>query len=207
MKLSAFDPKQDGKCDVSVCKGIIFINIPQFAAIDATVQTDLAKIGIDIIPRSLSETAAFQAIFNVAGLVPMSALGGGGSDYTGANSFAGPNFGSSAISGPSACCNYSLVSMTRAQAALYKIPYPAGGIPSVDSIINRCAVESGAQQNTCYEELDKVMMTQVVAWVPYMWGRYNVIVAPTVTRYVANELGNSISLTEIAVSNHVSMSS
>ncbi len=207
MKLSPYDPKHNGKCNEKVCQGLIFINIPQFSAIDPTVQTDLAKIGIDIVPRVLSETAAFEAIFNVAGLVPMSALGGGGSDYTGANSFAGPNFASSAISGPSACCNYSLVSLTPAQAKLYKVPYPKGGIPSVDSIVNRCLAEAGAKQDECYEDLDKVMMTRVMAWVPYLWGRYNVITAPTVTRYVANELGNSISLTEIAVDNHVSISS
>jgi ABC-type transport system substrate-binding protein len=207
MKLSTFDPEHDGQCNVKACKGLVFINTTQYQAIDPIVQTDLAKIGIDIVPRVLSETAAFEAIFNVAGLVPMSALGGGGSDYTGANSFAGPNFATSAISGPSACCNYSLVGLTKAQAEKYKVPYPKSGIPSVDSLVNTCSLESGARQDLCFEKLDKVMMTKVVAWAPYMWGHYIVITAPTVTKYVANEIGNSVSLTQMAVDNHVEISS
>lgn len=39
------------------------------------------------------------------------------------------------------------------------------------------------------------MMTNVVAWVPYITG-------PTVTRYVMDIDTSSISLTQIAVSNH-----
>ena len=167
MRKSSFDPKHDGKCDVAACQDIIFINIPSWQAIDPIVQTDLAKIGIGIKPRVLNTSQAFLALFNVKAQTPMSALGGGGTDYTGAASFAGPNFASSAITGPSSCCNYSLVSMTKQEAKKLGVPYPAGGIPSVDSIVNRCNVLSGKKQDACFEELDKVMMTKVAAWAPY----------------------------------------
>ncbi|MGH7867556.1 MAG: ABC transporter substrate-binding protein, partial [Candidatus Dormibacteraceae bacterium] len=170
MRLSPYDPKHNGMCNVSACKNLVFINKPAYQAIDPTVQNDLAEIGIDIVPRVLTDTAAYEALFNVKGLVPLSGLGGGGTDYTGANSFAGPNFASSAITGPSSCCNYSLVSLTKAQAAQYGVPYPAGGIPSVDGIVNRCLVESGSAQDNCYEGLDKKITGKIVAWVPYIWG-------------------------------------
>jgi peptide/nickel transport system substrate-binding protein len=83
MKQSPFDPKKDGKCDVAACKNLAFINISQFAGVDTVVQNDLAKIGIQIVPRDLSVTTAFTALFTIKELEPMSALGGGYADYTG----------------------------------------------------------------------------------------------------------------------------
>jgi ABC-type transport system substrate-binding protein len=208
MKLSAFDPQHDGKCDVAACKNLAFINIGQFAGADTVVQNDLAKIGIQIVPRDLSVTTAFTALFTIKQLEPLSALGGGYADYTGTYSFAQPNFGSTALSAPVSCCNYSLVGLTRQQAATYKVPYPATGIASVDNIISSCEVlPAGAARDTCWGGLDKTMMTRVMAWVPYVWGRNIVITGPTVTRYVMDSMSSSISLTQIAVSNHVSLGS
>ncbi len=208
MKQSPFDPNHDGKCDVSACKKLAFINISQFSAVDTVVQNDLAKIGITIVPRDLSVTTAFTALFTIKEREPMSALGGGYADYTGTYSFAQPNFGSTALSSPVSCCNYSLVGLTRQQAKSYKVPYPSTGIPSVDSVINQCEVLSdGPERSTCWSGLDKTMMTKVMAWVPYIWGRNIVITGPTVTRYVMDVATNSISLTQLAVSNHVSIPS
>jgi len=207
MRLSPYDPKHDGKCDVSACDGLIFMNISQFSGIDSVVQADLAEIGIQIVPRDLSVTTAFSALFTVKDRVAMSALGGGYADYTGTYSFAQPNFGSTAISGPVSCCNYSLVGLTRSQAAKYGVPYPAGGIPSVDGLINTCEALSGTSRDLCWEKLDKTMMTSVVAWVPYVWGRNIVITSSDVTRYMMDMATSSISLTQIAVSNHVSIGS
>ncbi len=205
MRKSSFDPKHDGKCDVAACQNIIFINTPSWQAIDPIVQTDLAKIGIGIKPRVLNTSQAFLALFNVKAQTPMSALGGGGTDYTGAASFAGPNFASSAITGPSSCCNYSLVSMTKQEAKKLGVPYPAGGIPSVDSIVNRCNVLSGQKQDACFEQLDKVMMTKVAAWAPYLWGRSVVITAPTVKHFVEDPWTGLMSIRQTKVSNGMTL--
>jgi len=138
----------------------------------------------------------------------MSALGGGYADYTGTYSFAQPNFGSTALSAPVSCCNYSLVGLTKQQASSYKVPYPATGIPSVDSVITKCEVlGDGPARSACWSSLDETMMTNVMAWVPYVWGRNIVVTAPTVTRYVMDIATSSISLTQIAVDNHVSIPS
>jgi hypothetical protein len=135
----------------------------------------------------------------------MSALGGGGTDYTGANSFAGPNFGSSAITGPSSCCDYSLVSMTKKQASQLGVPYPAGGIPSVDKIINQCLLLSGNAQNNCYEKLDATMMTQVAAWAPYIWGRSVVITAPDVKIFAEDPWSGEMSIRQTKVDNGLTL--
>jgi peptide/nickel transport system substrate-binding protein len=207
MRLSPYDPKHDGKCDVSICNGLAFINISQFSGLDTVVQQNLAEIGINIVPRDLSVTTAFTALFTAKDREPMSALGGGYADYTGTYSYAEPNFGSAALSSPVDCCNYSNVGLTPKQAAADKIPYPSTGIPSVDPLINTCEALAGAPRNACWEKLDETMMTKVVAWVPYVWGRNIVITGPTVTRYVMDEGTSSISLTQLAVNNHVSISS
>jgi peptide/nickel transport system substrate-binding protein len=206
MKLSGYDPRHDGKCDVSVCKNLAFINISQFSGIDTVVQNNLAQIGIQIVPRDLSVTTAFTALFTIKDLEPMSALGGGYADYTGTYSFAQPNFGSAALAGPVSCCNYSLVGLTKALAAKYKVAYPAGGIPSIDNQINSCEVQlNGPGRNQCWSKMDENMMTNVMAWVPYVWGRNIVVTAPDVTRYVMDTATSSISLTQIAVSNHATV--
>jgi peptide/nickel transport system substrate-binding protein len=205
MRQSPYDANHDGKCDASVCRNLAFINISQFAAIDTVVQNDLAQIGIQIVPRDLSVTTAFTALFTIKNREPMSALGGGYADYTGTYSFAQPNFGSTALSGPVACCNYSLVGLTRAQATKYKVPYPAGGVPSIDNEINTCEAMTGAPRDTCWSKMDQNMMTNVMAWVPYIWGRNIVITAPDVTRYMMDVATNSISLTQLAVSNHATV--
>ena len=206
MKLSPYDTNHDGKCDVAVCKNLAFINISAFAAIDTVVQNDLAKIGIQIVPRDLSITTAFTALFTIKDLEPMSALGGGYADYTGTYSFAQPNFGSAALGAPVSCCNYSLVGLTKALAAKYKVAYPAGGIPSIDSEINSCEVLlNGPGRDQCWAKMDQNMMTNVMAWVPYIWGRNIVITAPDVTRYVLDIATSSMSLTQIAVSNHATV--
>ena len=41
-------------------------------------------------------------------------------------------------------------------------------IPSVDSQLDKCAVLAGQPRLTCYENLDKYLMTKVVPWVPYL---------------------------------------
>ncbi len=205
MRLSAFDPSHDGKCDVSVCKNLAFVNISQFSGVDTVVQQDLAEIGIDIVPRDLSVTTAFDSLFTVKDREPMSALGGGYADYTGTYSFAEPNFGSAAVAGPVGCCNYSNVGLTKADAAADHVPYPATGIPSVDPEINRCEALYGSAQNTCWENFDKYMMTVVMAWAPYVWGRNIVVTAPDVTRYVMDQASSSISLTQLAVDNNITV--
>ena len=104
------------------------------------------------------------------------------------------------------CCNYSLVGLTKALAAKYKVAYPAGGIPSIDSEINSCEVLlNGPGRDQCWAKMDQNMTTNVMAWVPYIWGRNIVITAPDVTRYVLDIATSSMSLTQIAVSNHATV--
>jgi peptide/nickel transport system substrate-binding protein len=206
MKLSTtYDPKGDGKCDVAACNNIVFINAQgQFTQIDPIVQEDLAKIGINITPRDLETGAAFTAIETPKNMVPMSALGGGYADYADGYGFAAASFLSTALA-PTGCCNYSWLGLTQSQASQLGVPYPSSGVPSVDAQINQCEALSGSDRTDCWVAFDKNMMENVVAWVPYMWGNYVLVVAPDVTKFEVDQATGSISLTQIAVSNHATV--
>ena len=92
-----------------------------------------------------------------------------------------------------------MVSMTKQEAKKLGVPYPAGGIPSVDNIVNRCDVLSGNKQDACFEQLDKVMMTKVAAWAPWLWGRSVVLTAPTVKSYVSDPWTGLMSIQQTKV--------
>ena len=42
-------------------------------------------------------------------------------------------------------------------------------VPSVDADLDRCAALAGSARLTCYEALDRKLMTKVVPWIPYLW--------------------------------------
>jgi hypothetical protein len=56
-------------------------------------------------------------------------------------------------------------------------------VPSVDPDINACQAKLGTDRTTCWENLDKKLMEQVVPWVPYLWPNNVFIVGPTVTHW------------------------
>jgi peptide/nickel transport system substrate-binding protein len=207
MRQSKYDSNQDGKCDSPVCKNVVFVNaVGQFTNMDPIVQESLAKIGIQITPRELETGAAFTAIETTKNRIPISALGGGYADYADPNGLVGPLFTSSAILAVG-CCNYSMVGLTAAKAQTLGVPYPAGGIPSVDSKMAECQALIGDQRLTCWINFDKYMMETVVPYAPYIWGKKVDVTAPTVTKYLLDQAFNTISLTQITVSNDATLAS
>jgi peptide/nickel transport system substrate-binding protein len=207
MKQSKYDSNQDGKCDSSVCKNVVFVNaVGQFTNMDPVVQESLAKIGIDIVPRELETGAAFTAIETTKNRIPISALGGGYADYADPNGLVGPLFTSSAILAVG-CCNYSMVGLTAAKAKELGVPYPEGGIPSVDAKMAECQALIGDPRLQCWIDFDKYMMETVVPYAPYIWGKKVDVTAPTVTKYLLDQAFNTISLTQITVNNDATLAS
>jgi hypothetical protein len=52
---------------------------------------------------------------------------------------------------------------------------------------------------TCYENLDKYMMTKVVPWVPYLWSYAQHITAPNVTQWAFDQFSGSVGYAHVAV--------
>jgi len=69
-------------------------------------------------------------------------------------------------------------------------------------------VEEQAEQRTsCFVDLDKKIMTDVVPWVPFLWAQNVTTTAPSVTKYEFDQFAGYISLTQIAVNNKATVSS
>jgi hypothetical protein len=167
----------------------------------------LAKLGIVLKPRELAPGAVFTTFQTVANEIPLVASGWA-KDYADPVTFAAPLFSGSSII-PVGNTNHALIGLTPDQAAELKVTYPAGGIPSVDADIQRCQAISSADADarlTCWIDLDKKLMEQVVPWVPLAWDVATSLTAPSLTRYVFDQASGEISLTQIAVNNKERMS-
>jgi peptide/nickel transport system substrate-binding protein len=210
MQQSRYDGNHDGLCDSPVCKNLVIVtrNVAPFTDMEPVVSSGLAKLGIQVTPRELATSAAYQTIQTVKNKIPVAMHPSWIKDYADPFTFAKALFTSTAIN-PTGNVNYSLVGMTRKQAADFGVQYPPETIPGVDADVNACEKLAGEDpaRTTCWVNLDRKLMEQVVPWVPYLWSNNITILTPTVTRYVYDQSSSYISLTQIAVSNKVDANS
>ena len=206
MKQSRYDTDKDGVCDAAQCKNLVIVtrNVAPFTDMEPVVSNSLAKLGIEVKPRELATSAAYQTIQTVRNKIPIAMHPSWIKDYADPFTFAYVLFAGKAIN-PTGNVNYSLVGMTQKQASDFGVQYPPETIPSVDTDVASCEKLAGNDpaRTTCWVNLDKKLMEQVVPWVPYLWSNNITIVTPTVTRYVYDQSSSYISLTQIAVSNKV----
>ncbi len=206
MKQSRYDSDHDGVCDAPQCKNLVIVtrNVAPFTDMEPVVSSGLAKLGIEVKPRELATSAAYQTIQTVKNKIPIAMHPSWIKDYADPFTFAYVLFTGKAIN-PTGNVNYSLVGMTQKQAADFGVQYPPATVPNVDADIASCEKLAGGDpaRTTCWVNFDKKLMEQVVPWVPYLWSNNITILAPTVTRYVYDQSSSYISLTQIAVSNKV----
>ncbi len=167
-----------GMCDAKECKGVLLI--ADARSVDpgmvSTIQQDAAKIGITFTVRTIN--GAYPTVQTVAKNVPMSERPGWGKDYADAVTFFSPLFDGRTII-PTGNTNYSLIGITKSQCTTLKVvgdcdPYNAKtglGVPSIQKQLDKCSALIDPARTSCYEALDKYLMTNVVPWVPWMWSK------------------------------------
>jgi peptide/nickel transport system substrate-binding protein len=209
MKQSKYDTNKDGVCDAAACGKLVMINrnVAPWTAMEPVVVASLDKIGIKVTARELASSAAYTTIQTVKNMIPIALNAGWGKDYPDAYSFAAPLFTKDAII-PTGNTNYGLVGLDQAKAGELGIKFPSGAqIPNVDADINTCQEKTDVnERTTCFVDVDKKLMEQVVPWVPYLWNKVVVITNPSVTKYEFDQFSTEISITEMAVSNKETMS-
>ena len=142
------------------------------------IQADAAKIGITFTVRPIN--GAYTTIQTTNKNIPFSERPGWGKDYADPYTFFGELFDSRAII-PSGNTNYSLVGITPADQHVEEArrdgqPERASRRSTPTSTPARRS--SARHRTTCWENLDKKLMTQVVPWVPYLWSNNVTIVGP-----------------------------
>ena len=186
MKESKYDTDQDGVCDAPECKNVLHVtrNTDVWKSMEPIIEQSLAKIGIEVTSREFEDS--YTVIQTVKREVPVSSTPGWGKDYADASTFM-VLFDSRSIL-PEGNVNYSLVGLTPDQATEIGAGGTVDGIPSVDGDIDACnAIIDDDERNTCWEDLDKKLMEEVVPWVPYLFGNADFVISENVTKYVFDQ--------------------
>jgi peptide/nickel transport system substrate-binding protein len=211
MKQSKYDSNKDGVCDAPECSNLVMINrnVTPWTDAEAVVVSSLEKIGIKVKPRELASSAAYTTIQTVKNKIPIALNAGWGKDYADPYSFVGALFDSRSIIA-TGNTNYPLLGMTPEQAQSLGIEYPEGvTIPSVDADVDACQKIPNTepdQRNTCFADLDKKIMEEGVAWVPYLWANNITVSGSTVTKFEFDQFSGYLSYTQMAVNNKETIS-
>ena len=72
-------------------------------------------------------------------------------------------------------------------------------VPSVDADIAACSAELAQDRTTCWENLDKRLMTSVVPWVPYLWPNNVFIIGPNVTHWNYDQFTDGPAYSSVSV--------
>jgi peptide/nickel transport system substrate-binding protein len=189
-----------GKCTASACKNVLMIGDTR--ALDnrmiPIVQADAAKIGITFTVRQIN--GAYTTIQTTNKNVPFSERPGWGKDYADPYTFFGELFDSRAMI-PEGNTNYSLVGITPQLNTQKKLGVTGNlnNVPSVNADIDACIVKAGDARTTCWENLDKKLMTDVVPWVPYLWSNNVTIVGPKVTHWNYDQFSDGSAYSQVSV--------
>jgi ABC-type oligopeptide transport system substrate-binding subunit len=144
------------------------------------LEHDAGLIGITMKVRSIN--GAYTTIQTPAKNIPFSERPSWGKDYADPYTFFAELFDSNTII-KSGNTNYALVGITSAIAAKVGATGNLANVPSVDKDIEACSAKLAQDRTTCWENLDKRLMTEVVPWVPYLWPNNVFIVGPNVTHW------------------------
>jgi len=198
MKGSKYDTNGDGKCDASVCKNVLLVSDER--AVDSRmlpiIQADAAKIGITFKVRSVK--GAYPVINTPKNNIPISDRSSWGKDYADPGTFFTELFLSQTIL-PTGNTNYSLVGLTPAIAKAVHASGTLTGIPSADTIINKCDTLSGKARNACWAQADKYIMTNVVPWVPYNSQNNVFISGPKVSHWQYDQFSDATAYSQVAL--------
>ena len=198
MKGSRYSKGNDGMCDVSACKNVLLL--ADTRAVDpgmiATIEQDAKQIGISFKVRQIN--GAYPTLQTPARDIAISERPGWGKDYADALTFFTPLFDGRTII-PNGNTNYSLVGITSAQCKQLHVTGNCTNVPSVDKQLDHCTGLIGQPRFSCYENLDKYLMTSVVPWVPYMWSYVTRITSKNVTKYGFDQFATTPAYAHIAV--------
>jgi peptide/nickel transport system substrate-binding protein len=199
MAQSRYDTDGDGMCDAPVCQDVLTVTDEADPYPDqmALLQQNFGDLGLTLNTTSFERTTAFDECEDPANHVALCAHTGWFKDYSDATTFGEPLFGSAAI-GPESCCNYGLVGAPA--ELLRQHDYSTTEVPSVDQEIAACdALPVGDERFTCWAELDRTLMEDVVPWVPINFARDVFVWGDRVQNFVYDQFSGQPGLSVMGV--------
>jgi len=198
LKGSKYDTTGKGLCTASACRNVLLVADTRLTDTKMLpiIQANAKKIGITFKVRTVK--GAYPTLQTPSNNVAISERPGWGKDFADAATFFIPLFASYDII-PNGNPNYSLVGLTPAIAKKVKAGGNVNNVPSIDADIAKCQAQSGQPRLTCWENLDKKLMTKVVPWIPYLWANVTRITSKNITKYEFDQFGTTPSYAHIAV--------
>jgi peptide/nickel transport system substrate-binding protein len=163
MARSRYDSDHDGRCDVSVCRGILlWVREDQREQVAAArkVARDLKLVGIDVSVHPWKDELD---VYGDPTLQVQILLDQWLKDTPSPTTYFAPLFGGPSIQ-VTGGINQNRLGATPAQ--LRKWGYKVTHVPSVDGRIRQCLTLTFGEQTRCYAELDQYLTSEVVPWVP-----------------------------------------
>jgi peptide/nickel transport system substrate-binding protein len=187
-----------GVCSDKACKNVLLIT--DVRAVDKlmlpTIQANAAKIGITFAVRSVN--GAYPVIQTTSKNIPISTRPRWFKDYADPSTFVDPLFKGTSII-PSGNTNYALVGVKPSQVKSLGLTGSTSNVPSIDAAATKCGQLIGNSRINCYAALDKVLTSQIVPWVPYMWAKTVTILSPNVTKWNFDQNAGFTALAHVAV--------
>jgi len=200
MAQSKYDTNQDGVCDAPECKGVLTItdSADPYPAQNAILVDSAKKIGIELDVRSGDRyTFMYEKCLDPASHWALCPSVGWFKDYPDAVTFGPPLFGSAAI-GPGGCCNYSLVGMSSGD--LKKFGYTVTQVPNIDDQLATCgSTPVGEERITCWADIDKTIMEDVVPVIPWLFDKDVDLVGDRIVNYTYDQSAGLMSLDHVAL--------
>jgi len=207
MKQSKYDKDGDGMCDDPVCEDVVHFSRSEspWTEMIPVIEASAKKLGITLKTRELSD--AYPPIQDVSNAIPIASVPGWGKDYPDPYTFVGFLFDGRNILAEGNT-NYALVGLTPERAAELEkegeFSFPAGvdfgAIPSVDADIDACQdITDLDERITCWADIDKKLMEEVVPWVPYLDATNITVTSADVTNYEFDQMAGEASIVHMAV--------
>jgi peptide/nickel transport system substrate-binding protein len=198
MKQSAYDTNGDGKCDESPeCNNVLAVTdeadpYPKQAAL---IEQNLEAIGITLDVKPFERGTMYTKCSDPSTHTAICLAPAWGKDYPDAYTFGVPLFDSSYLF-PS----YGNLSLLGADAAyLKKYDYTVTSVPSADDKIAECKAAAGDARITCWAELDKMLMEEIVPWVPYLFDNNIDVVSARITNYSFDQFAGLAAYDQMAI--------
>jgi peptide/nickel transport system substrate-binding protein len=188
----------NGMCTASACKNVFLLADTRLVDTKMlpVMEADARKIGITFKVHTIN--GAYPTLQTPSKDVAVSERPGWGKDYADALTFFQPLFDGRTII-PNGNTNYSLVGITPSQCKSLKVSGNCNGVPNVNSLLDKCNGLIAQPRLSCYENLDKYLMTKVVPWVPYMWSYVTRITSKNVTKYGFDQFATTPAYAHMAV--------
>ncbi len=197
MKASAYDTDGDGLCDAPECKDVLAVTdeadpYPKQAAL---IQQNLEAIGITLDVKPFERGTMYAKCSDPSTHMGICLAPAWGKDYPDAYTFGVPLFSSTYLF-PS----YGNLALVGASPEyLRKYDYTVTSVPSADDKIAECKSAVDDARITCWAELDKMLMEEIVPWVPYLFDNSLDVISARINHYSFDQFAGVAAFDQMAI--------